>query len=120
MTFLDGSTAKIKWSLDPSLSTASMYRSWTFISSHDGKGETLADITRVGEIVIITKLYEVDIEKPATLVLKNVNGSYNGTYVFHLLSPSLSSSEVHVFIAGRFSLNIQNFRFFQSSRVMYP
>ena len=104
LIFSNGSTAKIKWSLDPSLSSVKIYRTWNFRNSRDGKAVALADITRVGKTVILTKLYTVDVEKPATLVLKNVNGSYNGTYIFYILLPRFFSSEVHVFIAGRFRL----------------
>ena len=104
LIFSNGSTAKIKWSLDLSLSSVKIHRFWNFRNSRDGKAVALADITRVGKTDIITKLYTVDVEKPATLVLKNVNGSYNGTYTFYILSPRLTSSQVHVFIAGRFRL----------------
>ena len=96
------SMAKIEWSLEPSLSTSSIvFRSWTF-SSSGGTSESLAQINANDPAIINTKLYEVDIEKPATLVLKNVNGSYNGTYTFTLLSPKSSTSDVFVFITGKF------------------
>ena len=77
-------------------------RSWTFTNSTGGTAESLAQIKADDEAIISTKLYEVDIEKPATLVLKNINESYNGTYRFTLLSPSSSTSDVVVFIAGKF------------------
>ena len=103
LIFSNGSIAKIEWSMEPSLSTSSIvFRSWTFTNSTGGTAESLAQIKADDEDIISTKLYEVDIEKPATLVLKNVNESYNGTYRFTLLSPSSSTSDVVVFIAGKF------------------
>ena len=94
--------AKIEWSIESSVSTSSiLFRSWTFTSS-GVTPESLAQIRADDKAIISTKLYEVDIEKPATLVLKNVNGSYNGTYRFTLLSPDPSTSDVFVFIAGKF------------------
>ncbi|CAB4044487.1 muscle, skeletal receptor tyrosine kinase-like, partial, partial [Paramuricea clavata] len=76
-------------------------RTWCFKSSASGKDVILGKISRAGDITIVTRLYEVEIEEPATLVLKNVNGSYNGTYVFTLLSPGPSTYEVAVFIAEK-------------------
>ena len=103
LIFSNQSMAKIEWSIEPTLSTSSIvYRSWTFTSSNGEKAESLAQITANDQVMINTKLYDVDIEKPATLVLKNVNGSYNGTYTFTLLSPNPSTSDVVVFIAGKF------------------
>ena len=105
MTFLEEPTVKIKWSLDPVLFT-NISRSWSFKSSASGKDEILGKVSRAGDITIVTRLYEVEIEKPATLVLKNVNGSYNGTYKFTLYPglPDLSISEVVVFVTGKFLL----------------
>ena len=107
MIFLKEPTVRIKWSLDFVLST-NINRTWSFKSSASGKDEILGEISRAGDITIVTRLYEVEIEKPATLVLKNVNGSYNGTYKFTLY-PGLhdpSISEVVVFVAGKFLLII--------------
>ena len=73
-----------------------------FRSSSDGKDTFLARINDDDPPEILTKLYEIDIEKPATLVLKNVNESYDGTYEFTLASPRTSTSEVVVVIAGKF------------------
>ena len=104
---LDGSTAKIKWSLDPTVDpTAIIFRSWTFKSRRGGKEKFLGSISGAGKITIATKSYEVGIKNPATLLLKNVNASYDGTYVFSLLSPGLSSSKVDVIIAGKFSFSL--------------
>ncbi|CAB4044941.1 Hypothetical predicted protein, partial [Paramuricea clavata] len=96
---LNGSTVRIEWSIDGSVSSGNIiFRSWVFIRS--GKTERLGEISGAGKITITTKLYEVDIKEPATLILKNVNGSYNGKYTFTLLSPGNSISEVDVVIAG--------------------
>jgi hypothetical protein len=105
LTFLKEPTVKIKWSLDPVLST-NISRSWSFKSRASGKDETLGEVSRAGDITIVTRLYEVDIEKPATLVLKNVDERYNGEYKFTLYPglPGPSISEVVVFIAGKFLL----------------
>ena len=103
MTFSNESIAKIEWSLDGNLSTTSIsIRSWSFRSSSVGKEELLARIIDDDQPAIVTKLYEIDIEKPATLVLKNVNESYDGTYEFTLISSGTRTSEVVVFIAGKF------------------
>ena len=103
LTILNGSTAKIEWSLDPTVNLAAiLLRSWTFKSSRGGKDDFLGSISQPGDITISTKLYEVEIEKPATLVLKNVNASYDGTYEFALLAPGTSVSEVVVVIPGKF------------------
>ena len=105
LTFLKEPTVKIKWSLDRILST-SISRSWSFKSRASGKDEILGKVSRTGDITIITRLYEVDIEKPATLVLKNVDERYNGAYKFTLYPglPGPSISEVVVFIASKFLL----------------
>ncbi|CAB4038035.1 neural cell adhesion molecule 1-like isoform X7, partial [Paramuricea clavata] len=102
LTFLKAPIVKIKWSLDPVLST-NISRSWSFKSRASGKDEILGKVSRAGDITIVTRLYEVDIEKPATLVLKNVDESYNGVYKFALYPglPGPSISEVVVFIAKK-------------------
>ena len=107
MILSNESIAKIEWSLDSSLPTRSL-RSWSFKSS-GGNDVQLARIVDDGPSQIFTKLYDVSIEKPATLVLKNVNGSYNGTYKFTLTLTDTSTSEVAVFIAGKFHLKLRSF-----------
>ena len=103
MIFSNEPIAKIKWSLDGNLPTTSIrFRSWSFKSSSGGKEKSLAQISGDDPSQILTKLYEIDIEKPATLVLKNVNESYDGTYEFTLISSGTNISEVVVFIAGKF------------------
>ena len=103
MVFLSGSAAKIEWSLGPSTGSI-RYRPWSFTSSSGNKSELLAQIVgENGDVVINTKSYEVDVIKPATLVLKNVDSeSYDGTYVFTAITAGTSISQVTVFIAGKF------------------
>ena len=49
-----------------------------------------------------SSLPEVTVEKPATLILKNVDLRYNGTYLFQLVVLfHYSSAEILVFIAGK-------------------
>ena len=100
MTFLNGSTAKIYWTLQPGVSTVSTIRTWFFQRSAGHGAELLAEISRAGALTIFTKLYEIDVEEPAALVLKNVNASYNGTYEFSFSSSKLYVSKVDVFIAS--------------------
>ena len=80
-------------------------RSWFFTSS-DGSfvDERLAVIIFDGQPQIDnTGLSGVSIVKPATLLLKNVNQTYNGTYRFDLSGRGGSgSSQVVVIIASKF------------------
>ena len=95
-TFTPGSTDKIVWNFTDDIKSFS-YRGWTFTPS-DGRPEVgLAKIDGDGDVQILTNSYEVAVEKPATLVLKNVNLTHNGTYQFILSSVGLS--KVVVFIA---------------------
>ena len=87
------------WSFDDI--TDFSVRPWTFTPS-DGRPEVgLARIIDDGDVQLFTTSYEVAVEKPATLVLKNVNLTYDGTYQFSLI-PSAGASEVIVYIAGKF------------------
>ena len=99
VTFMPGSTGKIVWSFTDDIKNFSI-RSWTFTPS-DGRPQVgLARIIGYGAFLMLTTSYEVEIEKPATLVLKNINLNYNGTYKFSL-SPSDGPSDVVVYIAGK-------------------
>jgi hypothetical protein len=100
--FLPGRTAKIKWEFDDAISSLTL-RYWTFTSSDGSPTESLASIFQNGSNNIRTRLFEVDIERPATLVLKNVNQSYNGVYQFALTSSRTFTSDVTVSIASKFS-----------------
>ena len=101
LVFLKGSThQKIEWSYtginEPRL------RIWYFTSS-DGKfnKEPLAEIDRNDPYKKLSNALEFDIQPPATLILNNVNNSYNGTYRFEL-APGGLGSDVFVFITGKF------------------
>ena len=80
-------------------------RIWYFTSS-DGRfqEEELAEADRDSAPVILTsRLTGVGIEEQATLVLTNVNQSYDGVYYFALAAPSAGGlSQVRLIIAGTF------------------
>ena len=103
VTFMPGSTEKIVWSFTDDITMISL-RHWIFIPSDGRPQVALAIIARDGDVHILTTLYDFAVEKPATLVLKNVNLTYDGTYQFSLLTASASPSEVFVYIAGKFLL----------------
>ena len=90
LTFLPGSTEKIQWTFDDDISLRrrgelSVDRSWYFTSSDGSQRERLATIYFDGEPGILnSSLPGVAIEKPATLVLKNIDLRNNGTYRFQL------------------------------------
>jgi hypothetical protein len=65
--------------------------------------EYVASINNQDKAAIGKKwLGRVEIEERATLILKNVDVSFNGIYEFGLNAPKLSTSVVTVFIAGKF------------------
>lgn len=89
---LPGSTARIRWTYvgDPNKS----YRTWFFTSRNAGsKEEELAGSSSSHSV-----------EDPATLVLYNVNASYNGKYRFAVIvsDGGGSQSSVELFVAGKF------------------
>ena len=102
---LPGSNVKIKWSFDDDINTV-LTRTWDFIYSNGS--------TRLALIVYDgppkksdNRSLNFEIEKPATLVLTNVDDRYNGTYLFILnrVDPvTVPPSEVTVLIASKFSL----------------
>jgi hypothetical protein len=96
---LNGSNVRIEWSLQDGLTIN--YRSWTF-KRNSGADVFLGSISRTGTIDIATKLYDVDIEKPATLVLNNVNASYEGRYEFNLITTGPTIYSVLVIVPGEF------------------
>lgn len=108
MIFSNGSTGKIEWSLSARTVANVRYRSWSFTSSDGDKTELLADVFGDGNVKIVTKLYEIDVDKPATLILKNVNESYNGTYQIGVITTAAETSTVVVYIAGKFHCGIKN------------
>ncbi len=99
LTFLAGSTARIVWSFDDDIETLS-YRKFAF---SDGRQTVWLATIYGDEDPKQTSLFDIAVEKPATLVLKNVNQTYNGTYQFSLLPSTGVSilSDVVVFIAGK-------------------
>ena len=109
LTFLPGSTDKIQWTFDDDISSLRYrnYRTWFFTSSNGSRPQRLAAIYSNGEPKIFnSSLPGVAIEKPATLVLKNIDFKNNGTYRFelrHSFYPGrrFTSNEVVVFIAGK-------------------
>jgi hypothetical protein len=103
LTFAPGTTSKIKWSFDARISKV-IFRAWYFTSSDSAAEEVIAYIRRDFDIQIVnSSLPGVAIEKPATLVLENVDSSYNGTYGFQIATPGEQGSifEVAVFIASK-------------------
>ena len=83
------------------------YRFWRYFgtSGDSSQVEQLAEILLDGAPQVYnSSLSGVYIEKPATLVLEDVDLSYNGTYQFQLLiltSGRVETSKVVVFIAGK-------------------
>ena len=100
VTFTPGSTEKIVWSFTDDIKSFSL-RLWTFTPSDGRPSVVLAIIVGDGNVQIVTTSYEFAVEKPATLVLKNINLTYDGTYEFSL-SSGAGSSEVFVYIAGKY------------------
>ena len=76
-----GSTVNLQWNFDDDIKSV-ITRTWRFFGHSDSK--ILAVILVDGKPVIRDKLLKFEIKNRATLVLKNVNESYNGTYEFTL------------------------------------
>ena len=108
MTFLPGSTAKLMWTVDNSSFLGISQYSWHLSRDEkSNKTEQLASVL-LGKINISqSSLPGVAVEKPATLILKNIDLSYNGTYYFLIVSHSLLTgykvrvSRIVVYIAGK-------------------
>ena len=101
-TFLPGRTAKITWKYDDV--TGVEYRSWTLKKYSNGPAKALASISNNETAQKRTTLYDFGIQKPATLLLRNVNQSYNGIYSFTLAVLGVPEARsVTVFIASKFS-----------------
>ena len=103
ITLLPGENVNIKWSFSDDVSKV-LSRAWYFTSSDGSFVNTLlASIFRDGQPQIQDSgLSGVSIVKPATLLLKNVNQSYDGTYRFDLSGRDGGSARVVVFIASTF------------------
>ena len=101
-TFLPGSSRNITWDFDDEISQVAS-RTWSFTSS---------DGLRSGILGVIALDFQpqpqkgappgVNIIKPATLELNNVDHSYDGTYTFTLVAAESHKSNVIVFIASKF------------------
>ena len=102
MTVLPGSTVNITWTFKDKLSDVS-FPEWRFTSSNGSfKGKVLATIHRGTLQIEDSGLSGVSVVEPATLLLRNVNQTYDGTYRFVLFSRfCVGSSEVVVFIASK-------------------
>ena len=102
VTFTPGSTEKLVWSFTDDIKGI-FFRSWTFTPS-DGQPEvSLATIIGDGNPLIHISSYQIEVEKPATLVLKNVSLVYDGTYQFSLADgTSASLAVIYIYIAGKF------------------
>ena len=104
MTVLPGSTVNITWSFNDDISQV-LFRAWRFTSSH-GKfvGKPLASIFRDSQLQMDDSGFSgVSIVKPATLLLKNVNQTYDGIYRFDLSGPGGGGfARVVVFVASKF------------------
>ena len=104
MFYLD--QLNITWSFNDALSDV-VYWEWRFTSS-DGPfvNKRLARIVHDGQPQIediSLSISGVSKIKPATLLLKNVNQTYDGIYRFGLTGPAGdSSSDVVIFIASKF------------------
>jgi hypothetical protein len=100
--FVKGSTAKIKWSFDESVNISKIFsRAWNFVN----RASSSALIARINDDddpdIKTSMLPGIAIEKPATLVLKDVDLRYSGTYTFTVGGDDSGSSEVTVFIVGK-------------------
>jgi hypothetical protein len=110
--FLPGATGKISWAFDDVVSHL-ILRSWHFIRKDGSNSELLASIILDGDPQIYS-LPDIDIsvEKPATLVLRNVNQNYSGIYRFNLLGSGARvtlTNSVLVLIARKFDIAQQSF-----------
>ena len=96
------SRGRIMWSFDDKIADV-VSRAWSFESSDGSIIERLATISKDGTLEIIAKrLLGVEILEPATLILKNVNQSFNGTYYFELVTFRTTTSSITVFITSKF------------------
>ena len=108
MIFAPGSNARIQWTFSTTKKNQLKTRTWYFTST-DGtfNEDPIAEIHGIKKPRIFNSgLTGVSVEGNATLVLKNVNQSYDGTYLFILTAgPSTGRSPVIVIIAGKSCLS---------------
>ena len=108
LTVAPGSTVKLQWSFDANISEVRV-RMWMFLRNNNEEnrrkgvlGDLLAVIHNNSDPEIYSNLFSFAMEKPATLVLKNVSSSNNGSYGFALSAPGESTDPFYItlFIAG--------------------
>ena len=99
LTFLPGSSRNITWDFDDEKVAS---RTWTFTSS-DGLRSGILGVIALDLQPQAQKgvLPRVNIIKPATLELNNVDHSYDGIYKFTLVATQTHISNVIVFIAKK-------------------
>ncbi len=97
LIFYPGSTAKIDWSFVDVIFQVK-FRQWFFNSSDGSRTGQLAAIASDADIVQknFSLIPGFDIEKPATLILKNVDRSYNGMYTFVIYTQSSPVTPIQV------------------------
>lgn len=102
LTFLPGTTRKIDWSI---ASTSQIrLRTWSFKSTDGSRtGELTAIVGTIHEPKNLGLIPRFEIEEPATLILQNIDETYNGMYTFRLIRRNVreEKSEVTVIIAGK-------------------
>ena len=102
LNFLPGSSVNITWDFDDEISQVAS-RSWSFTSSDGLRSGALGVIVFNSQPQIRKNVLPgVDIMKPATLVLNNVDYSFDGTYTFTITAVESDTSNVIVFIASKF------------------
>ena len=103
MTVISGSTARLKWIFKGDPSKASL--AWYFTRRRVGSEEEEIALKYYNSPVKIfnSSLPGVEIETPATLVLKTVDERYNGKYRFSVQAASGGGDAVvELFILGLF------------------
>ena len=99
LILLPGSTGNLSWSKISSRTR----RTWYFMRSGGKTTEKLAEINFDDKIRIRqSSLSGIEVVNPATLLLKNVNQSYNGMYRLITTGKFLEINHVLVFIASKF------------------
>ncbi|XP_028413713.1 opioid-binding protein/cell adhesion molecule homolog [Dendronephthya gigantea] len=99
MILLPGSTAKIEWTFNDKISDV-FFRSWAFTSTYPtNRTTTLATISFNDSVAIVTNVPTFAVQKPSTLVLKNVGRHHDGVYKFAVVAKaSNTDSAVTVII----------------------
>ena len=100
---LPGQNVTLAWKIHINISDVQV-RSWRFLP----KGNSFADIVLDQEVIEKVQYAPGPfiIKKPSTLILKNINIQYNGTYRLGIFVHGVSfyTSYVHVFVAGKYLL----------------